>query len=292
MHVRVHLEPALGHLRLADLRPEHIRSFFKEKEAAGLSPNSVRRIATTLRRALKDAVADGLVERNAATLVRPPKAERHLVIPPDPAVVLKLAEAARGHRVFEAFIPLVMATGLRHREALALTWDRLKIDDRERASVSVPHTLQRKKGEGLAPAATKTDASCKTIYLPKSIADSLVAHRARQEHERLMAGGEWPDHNLVFRTERGMPVDVSTNLHAFHRLQDKAGVPRCRVHDLRHAFVTYLLALGEDLRVVMEMARHSSICVTADIYAHVMPAVGRRAADKMDDLLTGKVSLD
>lgn len=107
-----------------------------------------------------------------------------------------------------------------------------------------------------------------------------------------MAGGEWPDHNLVFCTERGIPVDVSTNLHAIHHLQDKAGVPRCGVHDLRHAFVTYLVALGEELRVVMEMARHSSIYVTADIYAHVMPAVGRRAADKMDDLLAGKVSLD
>jgi len=58
-----------------------------------------------------------------------------------------------------------------------------------------------------------------------------------------------------------------------------------RFHDLRHSAATLLLAQGVHPRAIMELLGHSSITVTMNTYAHVLPAMMREAADKMDALL-------
>lgn len=291
-HVRVHLKPMLGHHRLDALAAGHVRDLLDGLAAKGLDSDSSRRILVVLRRALGEAMGEGRIERNVAKLVRAPKLSPKRVDPPSPETMLALIEAARGHRIMEAFVPLAVATGLRHGELLALTWDRLQLGDRENGVVTVAQTMHRRPGAGLEARETKTDASRKSLYLPASIVDVLVQHRARQGRDRLAAGADWQDHNLVFAGVRGGPIDGTNNLKVFHRLQDRAGLPRCRIHDLRHAYVTYLLAMGVDMRTIMELARHGSIHVTMNTYAHVMPAAGRKAAGRMDDLLTGRTGLD
>ncbi|MEU7171146.1 tyrosine-type recombinase/integrase [Micromonospora tulbaghiae] len=57
------------------------------------------------------------------------------------------------------------------------------------------------------------------------------------------------------------------------------------LHDLRHAFATFLLDQGEELRTVMELLGHSTIRMTADTYGHVLPARARQAASAIDRVL-------
>jgi integrase len=72
---------------------------------------------------------------------------------------------------------------------------------------------------------------------------------------------------------------------AFQRTLERAGLPHQRFHDLRHARATLLLEDGEDLAVVSRILGHSQIATTADVYAHLTPAMLERSAARMDAIL-------
>lgn len=82
--VRLHVTPALGRRQLAQLSPQDVQGFLNERPGAGLSPRTVQYLRAVLRRALGQALKWGMVARNVATLVDPPRVERHEVEPLSP----------------------------------------------------------------------------------------------------------------------------------------------------------------------------------------------------------------
>jgi integrase len=89
----------------------------------------------------------------------------------------------------------------------------------------------------------------------------------------------------VFTSGIGTPFEPRNLFRSFKALLHKAGLPNVRFHDLRHSAASLLLAQGVPMRAVMELLGHSSISTTADIYSHVMPAMMRDVAAKMDTIL-------
>jgi integrase len=85
--VRLHIGPALGRIRLADLTTQHLNRFYRQKLGEGQSPRSVRYMHTTLSKALHEAEGADLVRKNVARWAKPPKDE-HVEKP-----VLSVAEA-------------------------------------------------------------------------------------------------------------------------------------------------------------------------------------------------------
>ena len=76
----------------------------------------------------------------------------------------------------------------------------------------------------------------------------------------------------------------------FDRLVAAAGVPRIRLHDLRHTSASLGLAAGESLVEVSRRLGHSTIGITADVYTHVDPEVARESSERRADLIRGKAS--
>ena len=74
----------------------------------------------------------------------------------------------------------------------------------------------------------------------------------------------------------------------FHPLVARAGLPRMRFHDPRHAHASLLLAAGVHPKVVQERLGHSQVSVTLDTYSHVAPSLQREAAERLDGLLEGR----
>ena len=64
-----------------------------------------------------------------------------------------------------------------------------------------------------------------------------------------------------------------------------AGLPRQRFHDLRHCYATLMLEDGEELAVIARTLGHSNISTTADVHAHLTPAMLERSAARMDAIL-------
>ena len=149
-----------------------------------------------------------------------------------------------------------------------------------RASQRVPH-------HGTQLVETKTARSRRSLVMPPIVINALCAHRGRQAVERLGAGERWVDLDLVFPSERGTLADGPNITHRFHKLLQRAGLPSMRFHDLRHACASLLLVQGVHLRVVMETLGHSQISLTMDTYSHVIPALQREAADRMEAVLAG-----
>ena len=285
--VRVHILPSLGRVRLAKLTPQHVHSLVNQKVREGrLSPRTIQYMHSVLRAALNQAVRWQMVHYNAAAMVSPPRGARREAMALSPEEARRLLDAARGDRL-EALYSVALALGLRQGEALGLKWGDIDLDSGmlrvRRASQRIPH-------QGTQLVETKTARSRRTLIMPPIVISALRAHRARQVMERLAAGERWADLDLVFPSKRGTLADGPNITHRFHRLLKRAELPAMRFHDLRHACASLLLVQGVHPRVVMETLGHSQISLTMNTYSHVLPAMQREAAARLDELLTGEAA--
>lgn len=280
--VRVHLEPGLGSVPLARLSPQHVQAFLNHKSAAGLSPRTVSYLRSVLRQALTQAERWGLVTRNVARLAEPPRVPRREIRPLGPEQVRTFLEAVRGDRL-EAICLVAIGVGLRQGEILGLAWSDIDV---EAATITVRHALQRIEGT-MVLVEPKSATSHRTVAVPAIVLVALRAHHVRQREDRLLGGSRWHDdpRGLVFTTTVGTPMDGIAVTRRFQALLVKAGLPRQRFHDLRHACASLMLVQGVAPRVVMETLGHSQISLTMNTYSHVIPALGRAAADRMDEVL-------
>lgn len=69
------------------------------------------------------------------------------------------------------------------------------------------------------------------------------------------------------------------------KLQNKAGLPHCRFHDLRHLCASIMLLQGVNVKVAQERLGHKDISTTLNIYSHVLPSSAREAAEKIGELV-------
>ncbi len=127
----------------------------------------------------------------------------------------------------------------------------------------------------------KADRSRRTLALPGQLVEALRAHRVAELEERVAAGSLWQDDDLVFAQPNGKPIERKADWQAWKRLLTEAGVRDVRLHDGRHTAATLLLSEGVHPRVVMEVLGHAQMRTTTDTYSHVMPALGKDAAERM-----------
>ncbi len=286
--VRNHIRPALGRVKLGDLSPAHLRGLYAAKLGSGLSGRTVGYIHVTLYSALKAAVLDGLLPRNPAAAVKPPRTDKQEMTPLSPTQAKTLLDTARAmDDRWSALYVLAVTTGLRQGELLGLRWEDV---DLESVTLRVRHTLQPPGFPKGAPARLtppKTRRSLRSVHLPHSAVVALVRHRGLQDAERSEPNGSWQDRGLVFPNTIGGYADY-TNLvpRHFKPLLRRAGLPDIRFHDLRHTCATLLLTKGVHPKIVSEMLGHSSVSITLDVYSHVIPGLGEVAASAMEDLLS------
>jgi integrase len=280
---RAHLAPPpFGALTLDKLRPSDIEALLITKREAGLSDSTVRLIYTVCRAMLDIAVRDGLVRRNVAAAVKRPTIKRSEARYLTLEEVGRLLAAARGDRL-EPLIVLMLGTGLRRGEALALHWSDV---DLAGGHVRVRWTLGR-VDKALVFDEPKTERSRRFVPLPSPVAETLRHHRAIQAATRLaaLAWTPWEGHSdLVFPTHIGTPTDPRNALRAFEGIARRAGLEDVHLHTLRHSAASALIASGAHLKVVQELLGHSSYGITADIYSHVAMEQQREAAERLSEV--------
>jgi integrase len=281
--VRIHLKPTLGRVQLRSLTQAHVRGLYRDKLATGLAPRTVQYIHTTLHKALKQAANDGLITRNVAGAVKPPRPISKEIQPLAPEQARALLEAARGDRL-EAIYVLAITAGLREGELLGLKWADV---DLETGKLSVRRGLTITKN-GPALDAPKRNKSRRSIRLTAPAIESLRRHRATQHAERLQLGSLWEDRDLVFpNLTGGFMRPWSLTGGPYLRLLRRAGLPETtRFHDLRHTCATLLLSKGVHPKIVQELLGHATISITLDTYSHVLPNMQEKAVDAMESALS------
>ena len=297
MIIRRHIIPELGNIPLSQLEPRHLQAFYSRQKAQGrvddegqLSPRTVRYCHSLLAEALGHAVKMGLAGRNVAQATDAPRLDHKVMPTLTPEDIPKFLEAAKGSPYY-TFFYLLLHTGLRRGEALALRWKNVDLGLASlgvSSYLSVVETAYKLDGDYVIKE-PKTLHSRRRIALSPSLGLVLRQYRGEQEAQRALLGKPLTDHDFVFAHPDGTPLDPSTVSHAFAKIIRKAGVPLIRLHDLRHTHATLMLKVGVHPKVVSERLGHSSIRITLDTYSHVLPGLQEAAAQRFDDFLTPRV---
>jgi len=281
MHVTKHIVPRIGGLPLHALSASNLNSFYadllsdgRRQGEGGLSPSSVRRVHSTLHKALADAVRWGRIVRNPADLADPPKEATPEMSVWTPEQLRGFLDHVRNDRLYAAWL-LAATTGMRRGEILGLRWSDVDLDEC-RVSISQIRTVARYQVVTQTP---KTDKGTRTIALDPATTHALRAHRVAQLEEKVLLGpGYRNEAGLVFTNADGSAIHPERFSSWFKQLCGKSGLPTIRLHDVRHSYVTALLGNGVALKVVSQRIGHSSPMVTMTIYQHVLPADDEAAA--------------
>ncbi len=280
---RVHLLPLLGETDISDITREQLKRFLYNKLEAGLSRNTVRGYLAPLREFFNHAMEDGHLNRNPCQglmkNIRTEKGEQQAkssFLAREEMIVL-LDVCKKHFSAHYAFILLLVRTGLRLNEAVALQWGDIDfhsrfIEVRRNYSPLARRTFTPKSGKG------------RRVDMSKMLSETLSALFLERKKEKLRKGwNEVPE--WIFTGEEGTMIDPDNfRSRVWGKLLQKAEFRRIRIHDLRHTFASLLIQQGESLAYVKEQMGHHSIQVTVDIYGHLVPGGNKAAVDRLDEV--------
>lgn len=282
--IRLHITPYVGNIKLSKLSPQNLQQMMGASIKAGATGSSVSLARSVLRIALGQALKWGLVVRNVATLVNPPKYGKREIqfLTPDQAKLFLDACHKEEDRLAVLYT-VSLALGLRVGEVTGLRWEDV---DLTAGTVKITASLQRIKDKdtsALKRVETKTKTSKRILSIPTELLNDLKDHKKKQLQDKLFAGPKWVETGLVFTTFRGTAIEPGSVPKRFNRAIEKAGLPKMRFHDLRHSCTSLLLAAGVDPRTIMEVLGHSTLKMTMEVYAHVLPSLKENAAQQMNE---------
>lgn len=295
--IRVHINPLLGKKLLNKLRGEDLQKLYNNKLLSGrldgqggLSNRSVKYIHIIMQQALAQAIRSGLLIKNVTEATIPPKQikKEMRVLTIDEQ---KLYTAAIQNERLRALFILAPNCGAREGEILALKWDDIDFD---KNNVRIDETMKRVKTfdesinkTELVFKIPKTSSSNRIISIPKLVMQEIIAHKKRQNEEKLKTGQLYIDNNLVFCTDIGKPIDVSNLMRVYKRILKRSGININGVtfHTLRHVFGSRMNDLDVDPKTIQTMMGHSSIKTTMDVYVHSSKEKNIEAADRMNCML-------
>jgi integrase len=285
IHVERHIIPAFGAIRLCGLRATHIEAAIHawnvpSRGRRRLSAHSVKHIYDTLRAALNRAKKRQLIGANPCDFVQAPRYDRPEMRAPAPQEAAALLEALSDTDIGAAVVT-ALGSGLRRGELLALQWQDVDFDAE---TMMVRRALERVDGESRFKE-PKTNRSRRTVALPAFVIDRLKRHRLEQAQKFLALGLGRPQADTIIFDCLGQPWVPNTFGQRFDRLLEREDLPKLRLHDLRHGFATLALSAGVDLKTVSAALGHTTLATTADIYAHVTPALLKTAAARLDQTL-------
>ena len=270
MVVRLHIKPAIGSTRLAVLSPLQVQSLYHAKSRTHLSPGSVKRIHTTLHKALRQAVRWQMIPHNPSDAVDVPKGYRGEITPYDKEQVRVLLDTAERTqpRLYALYI-LGVTTGMRQSELIGLQWGDLQLTD---ARLAVKRSVF--KGKVGTP---KTARGSRTVKLTAFAVDALIRHKNEYKQSDV-----W-----VFATRNGTPLDCG-NFHRDHwqKLLADSELPRISFHaGTRHTCATLLLGQAVHPKLVADLLGHASIKTTLNLYSHAMPSMQDGVPDAIENAL-------
>jgi integrase len=282
-NLETHFLPFFGERRMANILPSHVQNWVNEAVDAGLTSRSVVKYHVVLHSIFRQAVRDRIIPFNPAADTKLPKVvrrQRRIVTPHEFEAILT--------QIPDRWVPLVLTsieTGLRWGELVALRPRHIDwVNHRIRVEQTALELSKRNSptGQRIVFKDYPKDNEPRTV----SVTGQLIQTLQRRVDEY----GLGPDHLLFPSTEEPSSIPVSRNTFRTKVWQPavkRAGITfPVRMHDLRHAHASWLLAGGADLAAVMERLGHRQIMTTQQ-YLHTLPDADQRALDAFSRIQGG-----
>ena len=280
MHIRVHLKPDLGKIRLNKLTTHQIQLLYNKLiNERGLSPKTVKNVHGALHAALEQAKINGYLRINPSEGTTLPKIEKEEIKTMDIDDVSTFLQAIKGDP-YELPLFVDLFTGLRQGELLGLTWDCV---DFEKGTLLINKQHNRAKGEKEFHFSPLKNSRPRCLTPASAVMDALREQKKRQQEWAEAAGSAWDNGmDLVFTNELGRYINNKTLWMNFKRIAKELGMEELRFHDLRHTFSVNSLQAGDDIKTVQENLGHATAAFTLSTYAHATPGMKRESANRMD----------
>jgi integrase len=276
----------LGQMRLTDVKRAHVNAWVADL-AAARGATTVRRALATLRMIFSTAVRDEIIPANPALNVDKPAVSDSPVAAWEPEHIAEFLQRCARHRLGSLF-ELAIYTGMRRGEICGLHWGDVDLVARK---ITVRHNRVSVDGR-VQESTTKTRSGRRTVPLSDAATAGLLAWQLRQAAEAEAAQEAWVGDGHIFTMDDGRALDPNYVTRTFEkiRLQGEP-LPELTFHGLRHTAASLMLAAGADIAVVSKLMGHASISITADVYAHLVAAVGQNAVDGAANLVAAHTLL-
>jgi integrase len=270
------VNPTLGRIPLAELRPMAFRNLLSELEADYAGTRTLDSVYEVSKTCLMAAVKLDLIPTNPVSKVSRPKYKRADIQPFEIEDVWLILARLRPHRLHSLFV-LAFALGLRQGELFALEW----------RDVDFSAGVLRIERQAIAPRGKleikppKTKAGRRTLEITPEVGVALEERRRIALIEKL---AHCP---LVFPGARGSYLQSNT----FAKRHWKPTLAACGLaerglHHARHTFATHALLSGEALHVVSKILGHASPTVTLNTYSHLVGVSQSETLDRVARLFS------
>lgn len=296
-----HLKRHLRDIPLTHIDAPTVRSLYITLVDEGVGQPSMVKVGIILKQILKQAVIDGIILRNPCDMVEAPKQKKSKVGKAlDKSGVSRLVSAldeleakeyplaqdaqqkATANLAHATAIRLILATGLRQGELLALSWSDIDFTNR---LLTVRQTLDKTTGELKAP---KTESGIRDIALDEQILSDLMRWRISQSRYLNSLGIEQGSTTPIITSEAGERLDASGLERWWRNFRKQNGFDGLRLHDLRHTHATMLVSSGLNIKAVSSRLGHASVGITLDLYSHAQREDDEKAAKVIGDLMARK----
>lgn len=287
---RNYIAPALGKRQLSDMRPEHIQKLFNDMIRKGYSRSTIGLTSVVLKGMFNQAVKNKIIRENPAALTTLPrerqKEEPRVMSREEQTLFLQYAKTSRYYDLYK----LALFTGMRAGELRALQWSDV---DFKKSVIHVNGTLKYEKGNGYFRDSPKTATSQRDIPMLEGVSSLLKNRRKCQLEQRLLLGERWEEaeglEGLVFANEFGQPVSHDSLNVDIRKIvkrikEEKSDFKHLTPHSLRHTFATRCIESGMEPNVLQKILGHSSLAMTMDLYAHVLPDTKADQLEKIANL--------
>ena len=255
--------------KLRDIRPLHIKQVYADLQERVSDSSTLRLTHILIHGVLESALKEELIARNPAHGLKPQTTSKDdvqdlQVFTPEQAQ--QFASACDAHKWGGIFL-FTLLTGVRRGEACGLTWANVNLESKT-PTVKIEQALHC-AGKQTLLTRPKTKTSRRVIYLSSDVVQLLRKVKQTQLELRQRLEDKAQHNDFVFTNSLGGmigPDNLKFHMNAICKL---AGVPRIRIHDLRHTYASLALRAGSRIEVVSKQLGHASATMTLDVYRHV-----------------------
>lgn len=286
--------PVIGHIRLKDLRPDHLNDLYttlaqegQNKRTGGkLSAKSILEHHRLISAVLEQATKEGLVPFNVASRATLPKVERREVNYFQPEQVAAIRDALELEPIkWRTITHLFLITGARRGEVLGLKWENVDFDG---SRIRICNSVLYRADRGIYEDTPKTSSSGRYVSLPAETMQLLRQYRAWQNEERLKLGEYFDFQGFVFSQDNGKPMHPDSVTSWLAKFSKRHDLPHINPHAFRHTMASMLYFKHIDSVSISKRLGHSKVSTTTDIYAHVIEAADQQNADILADIFLRK----
>lgn len=251
-----------GERYIKEISPHEINAYLLYLAERKLAHQTVKLRLIVLNRIFKYSIGAGYLTLNPAADISVPrtlkKSKREMPLEED----IKKAEK-QPENMFQLFAYLLLYTGCRRGEALALTWDDIDFDNN---LIYINKQLQFQSNKPVIENFTKSKAGIRTVPMLENLRAAL----------------------LPFKKNSGYVFSVNRNLLTSKQFRDgwKSLGFSSTPHQFRHAYATTLYNAKIDAKTAQSLLGHSSVSVTLDVYTHISKNVADGAKEQLNNYIS------